>query len=238
MKNLKQKISNIEGGDVLDVATGSGNFVHFIKEFKSFKSILAIDTSNKSEKALKKQFSNLNVKFKIMDAYNMNFPDNTFDTVCISNSLHHLAEPKRVLDEMQRVLKKKGLLVINEMYADKELQEETQLSHVIFHHWWGEIDRLFGIIHNPTYKKAELINLTKINTLNNYEIIDYKYPIEDPKDERLIQQQIKVCQMGIKKLKNFSGTEGLINDGEQIISRLKNIGFASASSLFITATKL
>ena len=43
-----------------------------------------------------------------MNAENLQFEDESFDTVCIPHSLHHLASINKVLAEMKRVLKKYG----------------------------------------------------------------------------------------------------------------------------------
>jgi len=53
-----------------------------------------------------------------MDAREMAFADASFYTVCISNSLHHMADLERVLAEMARVLRPKGRFIVAEMYCD------------------------------------------------------------------------------------------------------------------------
>ena len=45
MQKLEKKLKEINGGKVLDVATGRGEFINFIKEFKSFDNITAIYAS-------------------------------------------------------------------------------------------------------------------------------------------------------------------------------------------------
>ena len=92
MKKLEKKLSEIVGGNVLDVATGSGEFIQLIKSFKSFDKITAIDTEEKFGKYIKKRFPDDNIEFLKMDSSKLDFPDEYFDTVCISNSLHHMKE--------------------------------------------------------------------------------------------------------------------------------------------------
>ena len=81
MQKLEKKLKEIDGGNVLDVATGRGEFINLIKEFKSFKNITAIDNSNRVEKAFKEKFPD--VELQIMDAANMSYKGETFDTVCL-----------------------------------------------------------------------------------------------------------------------------------------------------------
>ncbi len=59
MQNVEKKLKEINGGNVLDVATGRGEFMNLIKEFKSFDEITAIDASERAEKAFKEKFKDV-----------------------------------------------------------------------------------------------------------------------------------------------------------------------------------
>ena len=54
---------------------------------------------------------------KNIDALNTGFADNEFDFVISSNMIHHVPYPKVFFDEMARVLKKDGVLIIQEINA-------------------------------------------------------------------------------------------------------------------------
>ena len=53
-----------------------------------------------------------NAKFQVMDALNMTFPDNSFDLVWACESGEHMPDKKLYVDEMTRVLKPGGRIVI------------------------------------------------------------------------------------------------------------------------------
>jgi MPBQ/MSBQ methyltransferase len=53
-----------------------------------------------------------NAEFKVMDALNMTFPDDSFDMVWACESGEHMPDKKRYVEEMVRVLKPGGTLVI------------------------------------------------------------------------------------------------------------------------------
>lgn len=53
-----------------------------------------------------------NVKFNVMDALNMSFPDNSFDVVWACESGEHMPDKKKYIEEMTRVLKPGGRIVI------------------------------------------------------------------------------------------------------------------------------
>lgn len=53
--------------------------------------------------------------FKNIDALNTGFPDGSFDYVVSSNMIHHVPYPMRFFDEMYRILKPGGRLIIQEI---------------------------------------------------------------------------------------------------------------------------
>merc|ERR1712010_104692 len=53
-----------------------------------------------------------NCELQVMDALNMEFPDNTFDVVWACESGEHMPDKKRYVEEMTRVLKPGGKIVI------------------------------------------------------------------------------------------------------------------------------
>ena len=55
--------------------------------------------------------------YKNIDALNTGFGDQTFDFVVASNMIHHVPYPMRFFDEMQRILKPGGRLIIQEVNA-------------------------------------------------------------------------------------------------------------------------
>ncbi|SHF48391.1 Methyltransferase domain-containing protein [Caldanaerobius fijiensis DSM 17918] len=56
-----------------------------------------------------------NILFVNGDAHKMPFLDNTFDAVVTYNAMHHMNDYKKVLDEMMRVCKNEGKLLITEL---------------------------------------------------------------------------------------------------------------------------
>ena len=233
MQNLEKKLKEIDGGNVLDVATGRGEFINLIKEFKSYASITAIDTSERVEKAFKEKFKN--VKFQIMDAANMSFQDEAFDTVCLSNSLHHMPDLNKTLNEMKRVLQKGGNFIINEMLSNQ--QDEVRKSHVLLHHWWAKIDTIFGEKHDPTFSKDEIITIIDALELTDYDLIEYTWDIENPKEEKFVNEQLKVIEMGLERIENRKEYSSLKTEGEKIKEHIIKNGFAPASAVFIVGKK-
>ncbi len=55
--------------------------------------------------------------FKNIDAQNTGFENQSFNFVIASNMVHHVPYPKKFFDEMHRILKKNGKLIIFEPYC-------------------------------------------------------------------------------------------------------------------------
>jgi len=70
-----------------------------------------------------------NAEFRVMDALNMTFPDNSFDMVWACESGEHMPDKKKYVEEMVRVLKPGGTLVIAtwcQRHAPPELTAEEK----------------------------------------------------------------------------------------------------------------
>ncbi len=140
---FKQTLGDIAGGRVLDVATQEGGFVRILAEsLKSYTEIVGIDISEQAIETAQSTFDQENIQFIQMDAEQMDLEDESFDTVSISASLHHLANIPSVLTEMKRVLRLGGRFIIAEMH--REGQTEAQLTVVYLHHWVAEVDSALG----------------------------------------------------------------------------------------------
>jgi ubiquinone/menaquinone biosynthesis C-methylase UbiE len=110
---LRKKLLSKANGDVLEVACGTGQNLPL---FASNSRITAVDLSPKMldvarENALK---HGLNVNFAVMDAEQLEFPDGSFDTVVSTLSTCTFPNPVRALQEMKRVCRPEGLILLLE----------------------------------------------------------------------------------------------------------------------------
>lgn len=230
----KEVIGQILGGMVLDVATGDGGFIHFLLEgLQDYEEIIGIDTKDGIEAVFAEQFADKPVYYRKMDAVQMEFADESFDTVCISNSLHHMPDLSHTLNEMLRVLKPGGTWIVSEMYCDN--QTETQLTHVHLHHWWGAVDRVQGISHNETFKRKEIVELVAGLGLGGMRIHDVYEASENPHDPEILAQIDPVIDRYIERA---NGHPDLQARGLELRQRMKAVGFDGATTLFIIGRKL
>lgn len=213
---------------VLDVATGSGGFIHFLLAgLPDFEEIIGVDSSSRAALPFSQTFREQpKIYYLLGDAAQLSFEPETFDLVCVSNSLHHFNEPLSVLREMMRVLRPGGHLLVSEMYCDDQTQE--QLTHVLLHHWWAAVDMIHGIYHRETYRRQELVCFLNDCGLRSVTFYDLADSSSDPKDPEVVRELEPVFE---RYTQRAAGYPELQARGEQLRSRVEEIGFHSASTL-------
>lgn len=118
IKEVSQKLCLNNNSKILDIGTSTG---HTALEFGRLLNckIVGIDINDESIKTAKERcerFDLSNVEFKIDDATNMSFDDETFDVVFAGNVTSLVSNREKALNEYWRVLKKNGYLVAVPMY--------------------------------------------------------------------------------------------------------------------------
>ena len=145
----------------LDAGCGQGAISSIISE--KAKKLYSIDIGEKALESTKKNILNTNnVVFKKASLLNIPFEDNSFDFIVSNGVIHHTPNPKRALDELRRVLKPEGELLLG-IYGKKGI-----LRHFI------ELTRV--LLKWIPYKnlKKTLIRLG-FNPLTRYYLLDYIY---------------------------------------------------------------
>ena len=96
---------------VLECACGTGMFS--VKIAPRVKELTATDFSDGMLRQIRKKCRKLtNIKIKHGDITNLEYEDNSFDKAVAANVIHLLDDPKMALDELRRVVKPGGLIVI------------------------------------------------------------------------------------------------------------------------------
>jgi ubiquinone/menaquinone biosynthesis C-methylase UbiE len=249
---MRTKLASISGGKVLDIATGTGDFINILmKTLKNYDSFVGIDISKKDLESAKKRFKDQPVELLEMNAESLEFSDNSFDTVSMAYSLHHLDKIDQVLAEMQRVLKPGGNLIIQEEFRDGN-QTEAQKTNLLQHTWDAEIDTLLGKTHKATFTKHKITELVSNIQLEQVEILESTHPVEclscekrhkcdNPKNEETIKDAIKEIDDNLKRLQDITDTETRINlqkKGQELKERNKEYGNAHPSTLLTIGKKL
>jgi len=124
-------------GDILEIGTGKGHLTMALAQ-EDFK-FITIDPSQEEQNYAKMNIQHLglekNVDFKVENGEAMSFANDSFDIVISANTVHHLNNAFLVMDEIIRVLKPKGKIVLSDFTAqglelvDKIHQQEGRSHH-------------------------------------------------------------------------------------------------------------
>jgi len=147
----------IKGGTVLDIGTGSGLLAIELGKVKGCHfNIIAIDISpNMIRKAIenaRRAGVEDRIKFLVSTAAAIPFPDNSFDLVMSYASLHHWREPVTVFNEVERVVKETGSLIIRD---NKRVYQNPFWKSII---WF--ISRFMNKRHRENWPDAILAGYT------------------------------------------------------------------------------
>lgn len=103
-------LGNVAGDEVLEIGCGNGVFAKKVVAKFQLKKIYGIDIS---EEAIKSACENgVNGTCLNLDRNNLPYQDNCFDTVICGEVIEHLVDPDHLLEEVYRVLKVNGHLLI------------------------------------------------------------------------------------------------------------------------------
>ncbi len=106
-----------EGSSVLDVGCGTGDDARELaKRVGESGRVIGLDSSEAllGEARRRAEADGLRVEFRLGDARDLQFPDGSFDACRIDRVLHHLDDPRAAVDELVRVTRLGGKVVIHE----------------------------------------------------------------------------------------------------------------------------
>ena len=112
------------GQKILDAGTGTGVLIpYLIQTVGPFGSITAIDYAEEMVKICKSKYAQLlNVTVENQDVETLNFPSKCFDAVTCFGLFPHLENKEKALLQMNRVLKKRGKLIIAHALSSVEIK--------------------------------------------------------------------------------------------------------------------
>jgi ubiquinone/menaquinone biosynthesis C-methylase UbiE len=245
---VREKLGTISGGDILDVGTQEGDFINtLMKTLKGYNSFVGIDISANDLKKAREQFKDAPVNFMEMNAETMSFPENHFDTVCISYSIHHLENIDTVLAEMYRVLKPGGNFIIQELYSDGE-QTEAQRFNRDVHNLNVKIDTILGIPHFEALTRQGLKDSVNKVGLSAVEIYESSWSVkclfcedapdcENPLRKEHVNSVIMEIDADLARIIGHPSYDELREDGESLKERIKVTGKSPASVMYFFGKK-
>jgi ubiquinone/menaquinone biosynthesis C-methylase UbiE len=123
------------GQTVLDVGTGTGILIPFLLEaVGSTGHVSAIDFAEKMVEVCKAKYAVYpNVDVAVQQVEKLDFPSETFDAVTCFGLFPHLENKEKALNQIRRVLKPGGKLIIAHALSSKEIQAHHRNVSVVAH---------------------------------------------------------------------------------------------------------
>ncbi len=232
---LNKTLQSLTATSVLDVATGSGFFAELLKEnVIGVKTVYGVDQKPFDPERMK-VFSQPGCSYRKMNAARLDFLDNSFDLVAISNSIHHFPNPEEVLQEMNRVLKPSGSFVVFEMFNN--YQTPAQLNAVHLHQWWAKINQANGVFHDPSYDREDVIALLAKILPGAWQYEDILPEDKDPFDNETLKEIDDNITQNITACKDLKGGSDLIQQAQGLRAAIHQSGFQSATELLAIGKK-
>ena len=127
---------------VLELACGTGILSEKIAGF--VKHLEATDFSEEMIRQAKMKNHSSRIHFSTQNALNLPYAPGSFDAVVISNALHIMPEPEKVLQNIHRVLKEDGFLIAptftaaDSFFGRMKLRVMELSGFRVFHRWSPE----------------------------------------------------------------------------------------------------
>jgi ubiquinone/menaquinone biosynthesis C-methylase UbiE len=156
------RYADLLGRDVLEVGCGDGRASAMMAPYA--KSLVAIDPDPaRLEKA---KADNPDIDFRQGSGENQDFPDESFDIVAFTFSLHHHRDIAKALEEAHRVLRPGGQVLIVEPSAE------------------GEMHRFFSVFRDEDSRLAEARRAIKCSGLRigGSETFSLEWTFDDAED--------------------------------------------------------
>jgi ubiquinone/menaquinone biosynthesis C-methylase UbiE len=245
---IKDRLRSISGGRILDVGTQQGGFISLLmKMLQDYESFIGIDISEEDLDKAREEFKQDPVEFELMSADELSFDDNSFDTVCISHTMHHLENVESVLSESRRVLKPDGHLIIQEQFSDSD-QSDAQNTDTEVHHLDAKVDNWKGIPHFRTLSRQHLkdsvaqLGMREVEVFQSSRIVKCIFceepeRCEDPTSKALVDDGLKEIDDVLESAAGHPEFEEIQHEAEVLKERVGLTGYMPASILFFICKK-
>ena len=151
-KRFSEVSKRISKADIiLDIGCHGGLFTSFLVKGTKAKKVYGIDVSKEAIKLAKKRI-NKGI-FRVANAHRLPFKKNLFDGVFCMEVLEHVENPRTVLNEMRRVMKKGG-------YGLVLVPTDSVLFKVVWW-WWNRVNPVWEHTHIQSFTENSLDKLIR-----------------------------------------------------------------------------
>lgn len=168
----------VEHGCGLDVGCGPGSICLKLARRLPRLRFTGVDRApnmvRAAQKAAAAQALESRVEFRLGDAARLEFPDASFDLVISNSVLHHLASPVESLNEMARVVRPGGWVLVRDLRRPSRF---TFRAHAAWHgrHYTGRMAKLYRSSLRAAYTQSELTKTMGRSALAGGEIFNHRH---------------------------------------------------------------
>lgn len=171
MTRLEDFLKTHNGGRVLDIACGAGAFTRRLAEhLASYDNITGIDIKADARDDFLEAVGGHDVTFIAGSIHDFVADADTFDTLSVSNALHHLENVGDVLRDVVGILADGGTMIVNEMHRDN--LTPTQQTQFEQHRFLADLQRAAGEYHRETFRRDEILAFVRdagLDVLHTFE---------------------------------------------------------------------
>ena len=173
-KNWKKQIVDISRSlnpkRILDVATGTADIAIALTKIKNCE-IIGMDLSSNmldiGDKKIKDLGLQQSVILELGDVENLKYNDNYFDVVTVGYGVRNFENLKKSLDEIYRVLKKNGTLIILETSVPK-----NKIIKLFYNFFTKFYVKLIGLILSKNFEAYSYLQKSASNFPHGQEFIN------------------------------------------------------------------
>lgn len=166
MDRLPQLVSLFQlqrGAKILDVGAGTGGIVPYLLEAIGPEgSIWAVDFAEEMVKIGRKKFQGESrVIFELSSVENLPYEDGLFDQIVCFGAFPHFEDKGRALEEMGRVLKSRGTLIIAHALSSVALRSHHQNCAPVSRDFLPEEEEMRSLLGKAGFRLNRLIDQPK-----------------------------------------------------------------------------
>jgi ubiquinone/menaquinone biosynthesis C-methylase UbiE len=184
MQALEDFLRTHDTGDLLDIACGGGAFTRRVLDgSKSHGHVTGLDINADVGVGFLSNIDGDDVTFVASPIAAYLDGGHAFDTVSVSNALHHLEGVGDILRDVRGVVRPDGVVIIHEMYADGlNPPQETQRD---IHAMIAQLHRVQGEYHRAAYTRQEILDFLDgagLTVRHRFEALNDDAPVEKGTD--------------------------------------------------------
>lgn len=167
-KVILDELNFLDKKKIVDIGCGPAELGREILSRWPNNYYLGVDISDKMIKIAKNRLCDFeNARFCIGDVMDLNLKSNKFDLVLNSISFHHYEKPSKALNEMIRILKPSGTLIILD-----SVRSNTHIMPL----YWDFVESRYCYSRHLTIKEFDVLLSRSKNITYKYKIIKHLFP--------------------------------------------------------------